>query len=207
MNTLADLTSSNVIKDLQHHCEEKDYTGLFYFYIDGSAQSPLTIESLYRSLIAQLITGVPELSNYVEYIYERYGPGGYDHDKPIPTDKWDMLMSRILMKLDRVYVVLDGLDECEDSIGFEGIAEFINKLLDEDPYKVHAIAFSRNLEQLRSLFSTTTTTTIPVEEEALAFDLKRALHFQLSTHPKFSRWPRSLKQTIEASLLGQAHGS
>lgn len=108
---------------------------------------------------------------------------------------------------DRIFIALDGLDECEDSIGFEGIVGFINKMMNQAPGRVHAIAFSRDLEQLRQHFDEFNAARIAIEGESLRFDLNRALTTQLRTTREFKRWPQSLVSTVKTSLLSQAHGS
>lgn len=199
--------SSTVIEDLERLCEVREDIGLFYFYIDGSEQRPLAAEILYRSVIAQLVSRLAEIPDFLTRLYKKFGPAGYSHHKPIPIKAWASGVQITLEKFDRIFVVLDGLDECEDSIGFEGIVGFMNEVMIQAAGRVHTIAFSRDLEQLRQHFDELNATRIAIDGESLRFDLERALTQLLMKTREFKRWPQSLTSTVRTSLLSQAHGS
>lgn len=117
------------------------------------------------------------------------------------------MLHDVIEQFDSVYMVLDALDESEESIGVEGVMDFINTIFERSRSQVHMIAFSRDLESIRNGFKELRAVSIAVSGRDLDHDLKTALHTQLSYQRKFSRWPKSLKKTIEESLLAQANGS
>lgn len=125
----------------------------------------------------------------------------------IPTRTWVRMLREIIELFDGVYIVLDALDESEESIGVEGVMDFISTVFEKSRSQVHMIAFSRDLESIRNNFKELRAVSIAVSGRDLDHDLKTALHTQLVYQRKFSRWPKSLKKTIEESLLAQANGS
>ncbi|CAM1510491.1 Fc.00g008260.m01.CDS01 [Cosmosporella sp. VM-42] len=197
---------ANVIETLHEQYEGNDEVGLFYFYVDGSNQQAITKDHLLRSLMTQLASRKKRLPGSLECLYGSYGPGGYRQHRAIPAIKMQREIELVWKKLDDVFVILDGLDECDEAVHQE-IVEFISKILHLANEKVHIIAFSRDLERLRQTFTELKATKITIDEKILGSDLRIALRHQLRSQPRFARWPASLKETVETSLLDQANGS
>jgi hypothetical protein len=164
---------------------------------------------LYRSFIAQLVPRIKDLPFQLQYWRSSYGFEGNSLGRFVSIGEWEDTLQEVLRGFGRSYVVLDGLDECEEYMqaSLDGITEFIRKIMEDIRNRVHLIAFSRDLERLRNIFKRLNATTITIDGEALSLDLQTALRHQMSCQPKFAKWPPSLKATIEASLLGQANGS
>ncbi|KAF7559303.1 hypothetical protein G7046_g4857 [Stylonectria norvegica] len=199
--------SAKVIEDLHDSNREDDYVGLSYSYVEGSDAATLEIEHLYRSFIAQLLASGGEIPRYLERLHRLHGPKGRSRHKTISIHDWEEVIGQITRPFNHIYVALDALDEIEETLNIEEIEGFVRMIQRLARSKIHIIAFSRDLERLRSVFSSLNAATIAVDEEALSIDLQTALRHQLSSQPKFARWPPSLKKTIETSLLSQAKGS
>ncbi|KAH6999962.1 ankyrin repeat-containing domain protein [Ilyonectria destructans] len=195
---------ANVIENLAIDRDNNENIGLAYFYIDGSG--PLDSDSLYSSLTSQLISQRGSMLDYIQgnrHHFQRRERTGWH----IPTRAWVRMLREIIELFDSVYIVLDALDESEESIGVEGVMDFISTVFEQSRSQVHMIAFSRDLESIRNNFKELRAVSIAVSGRDLDHDLKTALHIQLLYQRKFSRWPKSLKKTIEESLLAQANGS
>lgn len=166
------------------------------------------MECLYRSFIAQLLSQEKTLPYGLTSLYSRYGPNGRSPVKSIPLEKLEALLQEVLQERSNSYFVLDALDECEEfpQIGLDRIMEFVENLA-AIRVRVHLIAFSRNLERLRTMFDGLNATSINIGSETLSLDLQTALKHQLSSHRKFAKWPPLLKKSVEAKLLDQANGS
>ena len=201
------VSSSKVIQDLRAHREADSTTrSLCYFFLNGSDQTPANLETIYRSFISQLVC-----------------QRGYQHGDPARyfqklrrqlhrAQEGSALMSLLETVLedrqhdfDHNYVVIDALDECEDSAVLEAIVQFMSKLVGCEGRRVHLIAFSRRLERLQSAFTSLNAAQIAIEGENSANDLRAALRARLS-RGKFSQWRPPLKKTIETTLLSQANG-
>ncbi|TPR07789.1 uracil-xanthine permease family protein [Aspergillus niger] len=119
------------------------------------------------------------------------------------------LVEVLLLQFEHNYIVLDGLDECEEYLqdGFPGITELIKKTMKQTKGQRHLIVFGRNLEQLRNTFESFQISTVTIDGLTVNLDMQTALRHQFSHQAKFSRWPISLKKKVEQSLLAQANGS
>jgi hypothetical protein len=127
----------------------------------------------------------------------------------ISTSRWMGEFQNLLESYDRNYIVLDALDEWEGhtQLSLDELSEFIEQVKAQVGRSVNLIAFSRDLEQLRNTFKSCGAEIIEIDDKALSLDMQTALRYRLSCPPKFAKWPQSLKNTIETSLLGQANGS
>ncbi|KAF7551513.1 hypothetical protein G7Z17_g4943 [Cylindrodendrum hubeiense] len=197
---------ANVIENLEIDLVENERIGLVYFYIDGSGQKSLDIERLYRSMISQLIHKARSIPDAFQY-YGNYFRNRGKSRRRFSMRVWETIFQESIQLFDSVYIVMDALDESEESMGAQGIMDFIADIFKKLRDRVHIIAFSRDLEGLRTRFREMRALSITVSGQELDHDLKTALQTQLSRHPKFSRWPKSLKRTIEESLLTKANGS
>lgn len=119
------------------------------------------------------------------------------------------LVEVLLLQFEHNYIVLDGLDECEEYLqdGFPGITELIKKMTKQTKGQRHLIVFGRNLKQLRNAFESFRSSTVTIDDSTMDLDMQTALRHQFSHQAKFSRWPISLKKKVEQSLLTQANGS
>ena len=203
----ANVTSAKVIEDLHTHSDGHEEAGLFYFYVDESNQYAVNKEYLYRSLLRQLYSRKGRLPSFLEDLYSLYGPEGQLKHRAIPIRRLEVKLQRTLRDLDDVFIVLDGLDECDESGGYEEMVGFISLMLNLARNRIHIIAFSRDLERIRYSFEGFNATTITINGDSLGSDLQMALRHQLRSQRKLARWPTSLKKTVETSLLSQASGS
>lgn len=122
---------------------------------------------------------------------------------------WKEIVQDLSLHFEHSYIVLDGLDECEEYLqgGIPGITDFIKETMKQTHGQRHLIVAGRNLEQLRNAFEGLKTSTITIDDSVVDLDIQTALRHQLSHEAKFTRWPISLKKKIEESLLAQANGS
>jgi hypothetical protein len=204
--SLTTTISAKVIEDLAESRDGDDETGLCYFYVNESSQKPSNIECIYRCLIAQLAAQKSSLPSFIKDVYKRRGRGGYSGRRSSPFS-WDVTFQRMVSEFETVSVVVDALDECEESFGLHDLLNTIAKMLAQSNSKVRVFASSRDLERIHSSFKELKATCIAVDGEELHLDLQIALKHQLYSHNKFARWQVSLKKNIETTLLAQAHGS
>ncbi|PKY05541.1 hypothetical protein P168DRAFT_303322 [Aspergillus campestris IBT 28561] len=172
---------------------------------DASEERKVDINRVYGSFARQLVHQGATIPRYFmrrRRMYSRLS----DKQQSVP---WKQLVQNLLMQFEHSYIVLDGLDECEDYLqdGIPGITEFIKETMKQTQEQRHLIVTGRNLEQLRTAFEGLKTSTITIDDSTVNLDIQTALRYQLSHQAKFARWPISLKRKIEQSLLAQANGS
>ncbi|KAK7423870.1 hypothetical protein QQX98_000741 [Neonectria punicea] len=152
---------ANIIENLQTERQDDDNIGLAYFYIDGAGLTTLDAEGLCRSLISQLVT-----------------QKGSCRGNNIPMGEWEGILQASIQEFSSVYIVLDALDESEESIGTEAMMDFINVIFGRVKDQVHIITFSQKLESLQNMFKELRATSIAISDHDLDHDLKTALRLK-----------------------------
>lgn len=200
--------SAKAIEDLAETHDGDCGTGLCYFYVDASSQKPSDMEAIYRCLTTQLAAQLDDMPSFLKDMYRQRGDGGYySRRRGASPAKWEDAFLWMVREFEMVSVVIDALDESEESVGLHDLLDAIAKMLDHGNNKVRVFASSRDLERIHSSFQGLEASCITVHGEELDLDLQIALKHQLYSHSKFARWQTSLKKNIETTLLAQAHGS
>lgn len=197
-------SSSKIIKDLQDYCGGNQSSSLCYFFIDASEERGVDINRVYGSLVRQL---VHQGATIPRYSMKRRMYGSLSGEQP--SVPWKEVVQNLLSQFEHSYIVLDGLDECEEYLqdGIPEITDFIMKTMKQTRGQHHLIVAGRNLEQLRNAFEGLNISIITIDDSTVDLDIQTALRHQFSHQAKFARWPLSLKKKIEQSLLAQANGS
>lgn len=181
-----------MINDLRNHCAA-ERSSMCYFFEDASLDKTVGIDSVYKVLTRQLLEQGTSMRPSVSY-----------------TAGWQRVFYDVLEKSSSTYIVFDGIDECDEpsQVGVSGLVQLIKKIIKScPPGKVRIAIFSRDLEQLREEFGQLGARTVRIDPTATRKDMQTAVQHELSIQRKFARCPDSLKKTIEATLLAQAHGS
>nr|XP_001391279.2 hypothetical protein ANI_1_1558064 [Aspergillus niger CBS 513.88] len=196
---------ARIIKDLQDYGGGEQSSSLCYFFMDASEERGVDINRVYGSFIRQLIHQGATIPRYLPRRRRMYGSLCGEQQSVSLKELVDVL----LLQFEHNYIVLDGLDECEEYLqdGFSGITELIKKMMKQTKGQRHLIVLGRNLEQLRNAFKSLKTSTVTIDSSTVNLDMQTALRHQFSHQAKFARWPMSLKKKIEQSLLVQANGS
>lgn len=171
---------------------------MVYFYIDGSNRQLLSIDTLYKSFVYQVALQLPGLPYELDKKL-RYGP--------IEDREFRRLYKKLLKNFSKIYIVIDGLDECQEFIEFDDMVQVLADLLDPEIQLTNILASSRPLEQLRRSLKNLDALQISSEEDAAHVDIETAVHSQLSGTTPFKRWPQALRNNIESTLLSGARGS
>lgn len=175
--------------------------------MDGSDQRPLDVECLYRTFTGQLASQTQALPDDLKWFYQLHGREGSPQHDLITNEQWCDLFKNLAQEFDDVYIVIDAVDECEEFMGLEMIMDFIQGIWDGGKHRLHLLTSSRGLEQIRRKFDVPQAKHVHVDGEALDSDIRMALRNQLCKDSKFNRWPLSLRDTVETSLMTQAQGS
>jgi tetratricopeptide (TPR) repeat protein len=150
--------STSVIADLQHQKEKKKGTEVFYFFFDKTDERRNSVMAAIVSMIAQLVGRLPSLPTNLLSIYQaatKFGRSQVsDSDEPL------RILSSLVKTIPRLYVVLDGLDECTD---LDKIIEFIFGLT-RDATNVHLLCLSREIPLWKKHFGSYPTITLDPEK-------------------------------------------
>lgn len=173
--------------------------------MDASEERGVDINRVYGSFVRQLIHQGATIPRYLPRPWRNHNsPSDEQH-----SVSWKRLLNGLLLQFEHNYIVLDGLDECEEYLqsGVPELANFVKEMMKQTKGQQHLIVFSRNLEQLRHAFEGLKISTATIDESTVNVDMQTALRHQFSHQGKLARWPISLKKKIEESLLAQANGS
>jgi hypothetical protein len=114
-----------------------------------------------------------------------------------------LALSAVLCQFDRVYLVIDALDE---SLGRENILDLLVKIVGNKEFeKLYVIAVSRceaDIETALQHVSTAISLSNPWVDE----DIRIYLQSRLRSDSRFSRWPRALIAEIQDALQKDAKG-
>lgn len=197
-----DDSSANMIEDIWSKRALNDSVALIYYYIDGAGHLSLDTDVLYRTFLQQLMQQVSDLPDEFKWFFE-----DRDDNMFMYLDESKELLRMLVREFSRLYVIIDALDECQESMSLEGMLEFVDDVTSTDPHTVHTLVSSRGLEQIREHFDGRQVLQIALDEHIVIGDMRTALHTQLFCDPTYRKWPLLLKNEIQETLLKKACGS
>lgn len=196
---------STAIEDIKSRSEADPDIGLAVFYFSFSDKGKQSHESLLRSLVAQLAWKGPAMSMLSD-AYKRARANPFD-----PDELNKILLSAVL-SYKKVFVVLDGLDECpedgetnarEDALSW--IESFLGDIGPQDA-NVKVLATSRELRDIREMMETIGAESVSVASRDVDVDIRRHVTTQLAKDKKLSSLDRETKILIQDTLSSKADG-
>ena len=123
------LTSSRIIEYIwsMHQTEPAEFN-LAFFYFDHRDAAKLDARSLLSSLLIQLSNQSVQLYKTLSTIYKTHGHGSR---QPREVELMRCLCDMINQGQSTVYIIVDGLDECPDSMGLASPRAEVLKILRE----------------------------------------------------------------------------
>ena len=113
------------------------------------------------------------------------------------------IVKEVLESFREVYIVIDALDECEQG---EEVLRWIQKLVESRDDRLHLLVSSRQDHHFRNAFQTPATSILTLDEYTFEKDIQLYIRERLSTDPRMMRWPSSVQNDIENSLMVNAGG-
>ncbi len=104
--------SASVVQHLQHQLAHQEDAVLAYFFCDTRDKQKKSILAIVRSLIAQILTQLKATPSSLSTAYENAMK--YGRSRISSTDQPLMLVKSLATSLSATFIVLDGLDECDD---------------------------------------------------------------------------------------------
>ncbi|KAJ9498592.1 hypothetical protein H2202_005778 [Exophiala xenobiotica] len=198
----ADVDSANIIEDLEAHCNGLEDATLVYFLIDGSEQKSFNIERLRKTFAGQLLSRRRHLLPYmVPYESKEFQP------ETSLQDKLCRYLRGEYANFGHMYLVIDGVDECKESVGVDALMNLLKSMRNDANQRLHTLISSRDLEQIRQSVATVQARRLVMQDKPLQLDIRRIVQSHLSDNTQFARWPTSIKTKVETSLTTQAQDS
>ena len=114
-----------------------------------------------------------------------------------------MTLKDIVKGFERVYVILDALDECEDREQFLGLIEEIR---DWKVGKLNMLATGRAERDIEDGIGPHVSARINLHSWQVNADIQTHIRERLENDPKLKKWSAKVHGEIEAVLMEGAHG-
>lgn len=177
-----------VIHDLTTHFIQDQSVGLAYIYCEFRHKDEQRLEDLLASLLKQLCQDRPFLPDIVRHFYNRHKN---KRTRPLLEELIQALVSVTVM-YSRVFIAVDGLDECQTSDGC--LAGFLSQLANlQTQCSVNIFATSRSIPQVLKAFHSSTKLEIRAHDQ----DIRIYLNARIS----------QLQHTFLASHVEEIHNS
>jgi len=187
-----------------------------YIYFDSNSGLEVDANSMLRTLITQLVYQKRALPACLVELHEKHVIGDSEFDRQDsghvfrsfnpPVEALEQVLRRIADKMDHVYFVFDALDECKDIVQLHNALKVIEDIGSWSSGKIHMLATSRSLPDIRDCFEFLGATCVPFDINQVDPDIRRSIWAQLLNDPKMRKWPKVVKQEVETELIAQAQG-
>lgn len=191
--------SSTVIEHIISLCNTTDDHRCVYFYFEYNDPQKQTVMGLLRAIVAQLLLQEGFIPETIKELYTQHGNGRQQPDTPT-------LISTILSLLqgcERLYLILDALDECSER---ETLLSLLSRLWNQDDGRINLLVTSRRERDLEMGLRDLVTDIICVQDEVVGEDIKVHICSRLAADPKLNRWPDDIRKEIEDALVEGAEG-
>jgi len=169
-----------------------------YFYFDFRDNDKRKISGMLQSCLAQLAAKSTTFPVTVEALYKKCNLGS---QQPTQGDLRSALSS-VVGGFDRVFLVLDALDECSEWNQFTGLFNMSNEWRDN----LHLLMLSRREFDIERALEPYHPVKIHIDQSQLDADVRLHVKSRLKNDIQFSVVPKDLKDHIEDTLVEQAGG-
>ena len=189
---------SLMIEQVLAHCELAAKYTCIYYYIDSNDIRKQTVSALLRSLIVQLIDEEDSLQE-IKAARDKHGNG---REQPSNATLLSLFLS-LAGKYEKMYIVVDALDECLDA---QEMLDFIRKIRDKSPEHLSMILTSqttwRNAQDLDQLASLD----IRITDDVIMPDIQVYILNRIQHNPRMEQLPKPTKDNIITRLAQGAEG-
>jgi hypothetical protein len=175
---------------------------MVYFYFDFSDATKQQLRGLLRSLLTSLSQQLTCTSHDLARLYSQCYNGGQQphHDNLVST------LMEMLGQFERVYVIVDALDECRDSEERCRLLEFMKYLVHQSPGNIHILATSRWEADIEACLKCLVSHEVNLQTAPVDCDIRMYLRHQLESNSRLGRWGEQGRRLIEENLMGRANG-
>jgi hypothetical protein len=194
------LASSTLIQAIQEEVKLNESSGLAYFFCDISDMNKRTKRGLLCSLVLSLFACSGD-KTILEKLYAKYNHG---LQKPTNSDLCEVLHD-YMTGLQKVYLLIDALDECINLEEVLGLVKLIHKW---DIINCHLLVTSRKeIPIVNSLKPA-----MPVEVDlscnnmAVGNDVAQYIDHMMYSEPELMMWNNRAKELIKVTLIKKGQG-
>lgn len=171
--------------------------GVAYVYCNYKAREEQDTSRMLAAILKQLVQARPSLVGPVERLHKQHADRG---TRPSPDEVFSALQDA-LAHYSTVHIVVDALDECQDSDGTR--RQFLAKLRDLQAGRdVRVMATSRFIPEIVDAFDKA----LELEVHASKGDVKRFVTGQLYRLPECIRRDPALQEIVEEKIVEAVDG-
>lgn len=186
---------------------------LAYFYFQFSDKDTSTVDLMLRSLISQLSSwkGSPP-TTLEDYASRHFRDSRYPNKRGVTykdgisqpsTSELSGILHGIARELGEVFLVIDGLDECEDQ---DGLISVVDEILGWNAGHLHIFLTSRFDHDLQTMMEARNMPIVEAQIQIVDEDIQLFIQEQLASHPKLRRRPPKSRAEIQGSLIKGSQG-
>jgi hypothetical protein len=195
--TFFDRSSSIAVEDLlQNYKPKRPRTAIAYYYFSFQTKAEQQFINLLRAITFQLSCQCPNLPRSVWRLQ-------YCFNQELSDEYMIDVVKDIVESFPEVYIVIDAFDECEQS---EKVLRWIREFAESGNNGLHLLVSSRQDYRFRDALDLSTTLILALDEHIFQKDIQVYIREQLSTDPRMMKWPPSVQNFIEHSLLANSGG-
>ena len=141
------ILTSIVVDDLDTRFSGDPQIGIAYIYCNFRRKDEQKAEDLLASLLKQLAQGQSPLPDSVKTLYDCHK----DKRTRPSFDEFSRALQLVVAKYSRVFIVVDGLDECQISDGCR--SRFLSEIFNlQAKWRVNFFATSRFIPEIQKMF-------------------------------------------------------
>jgi hypothetical protein len=194
------ILSSTVIEHLQDHQSTHPDDAVAYFYFDFNDPRKQNVEECMRSVLAQLCCQCAEFPKELQDFFEQHSRY---QKRNLTLQRLRSILLTVIGYFDKVAIVLDALDECQQR---PALMEEIELLVKDKSINLNMLVTSRKERDIEMVLETLLTYQISLQGEVVDDDIGLHVRHCLAQDPRLSRRPDAVKQEIEAALIEGAQG-
>jgi NACHT domain len=187
---------STIIENVRARCSGDDICAFFYFDSISGEATKQTVSAMLSSLLAQIST--VQIEPEVRRLYEQCENGS----RSPSLDEISKTILMVLCKGQRVYLIVDALDECSER---SLLLQVIQQILQID-CDVHLMLTSRKEYDIETTLQASVTAIVSMEDKRVDPDIHIHVEQCLREDPKLCKWDEKIKQEIVTELVSGAKG-
>jgi hypothetical protein len=196
--------SSAAIEEAKALVQDKLTEALAYYYVEYRLPETQKLPNIIGSLIRQLCATSDEAFRELEAYYEKYNPDPRDSIS-LTEDDLKALMGRVCRCFENVMIIVDGLDEIQDTEDRSNILEMLSCLNTPEYGTIKCIYTSRDEIDIRQQFEHYQSISIAARGNDLELYVAAGIETRMKSRKLRMNDPL-LKETIINGIVSKANG-
>ncbi|CAG8893667.1 unnamed protein product [Penicillium egyptiacum] len=188
---------------------QHESTVLSYFFCQNADNELNTLESILKGLVLRLVNQQTELKEALRCRWDTKNDR-FNEDMTSWRNLWNMLLEMLdRCTASKIYMIVDGLDECQD----DGMADFLKLVVRnglDHPAKVKWLLTSRPLDSAeRALLAGNDQVQVSLELNSnyVSEAVKAYIAYKVDELSRYHKYGQALKREVEIELLTKAEST